>query len=177
MARARVPIKPPAGKGRGCSAGVCLLRRRLPNWTTSARDLLLNSRPAGSKGALMCPYEPHTQLGRTGEGGEHEPGIIATSPDSTDSAGVTVPNEPKHGNADTPVNQTRKPRNTRRTGHNLVVRGIRRDPPDLHKLAQVVASLAADMLEGNTDEQPGLADSETSDTATAATPQEPHQAA
>ncbi|WP_285746317.1 hypothetical protein [Lentzea sp. NBRC 105346] len=37
---------------------------------------------------------------------------------------------------------------------NVVVRGVRRDPPDIRKLARVVASLAADMLGAESGEQP-----------------------
>jgi len=41
-----------------------------------------------------------------------------------------------------------------KAGRNLVVRGVRRDPPDIRKLARVVASLAADMLDNEAGEQP-----------------------
>ena len=40
-----------------------------------------------------------------------------------------------------------------RTGRNLVVRGVRRDPPDMRKLARVIASLAADMAAADAREQ------------------------
>jgi hypothetical protein len=39
-------------------------------------------------------------------------------------------------------------------GRNLVVRGVRRDPPNMRKLARVVASLAASMLAEETGQQP-----------------------
>jgi hypothetical protein len=44
----------------------------------------------------------------------------------------------------------------------LVVRGVRRDPPDIRKLARVVASLAAAMLEDKAGEQPPRAEPDTS---------------
>jgi hypothetical protein len=39
-------------------------------------------------------------------------------------------------------------------GRNLVVRGVRRDPPNVRKLARVVASLAATMLAEESGQQP-----------------------
>lgn len=127
----------------------------------------------------MCPDESHTQHASTSDGGEHEPDTVAKLPHPDDSAGVTVPTEPQPlGNVDTPAKKTRKRGNARRTGHNLVVRGVRRDPPDIHKLAQVIASLAAEMLEDETgDEHSVLADTDASDTATAADQRKPRRAA
>ncbi|WP_277670160.1 hypothetical protein [Saccharomonospora viridis] len=126
----------------------------------------------------MCPDEPHAQHASP-DGGEHEPGNVAKMPHLDDSAGVTVPTEPQpRGNANAPARKTRRQGNARRTGQNLVVRGVRRDPPDIHKLAQVVASLAAEMLEDETDdEQPALADTDASDSATTADQRQPRRAA
>lgn len=59
--------------------------------------------------------------------------------------------------------QSRRRSGAGRTGHNLVVRGVRRDPPDMHKLARVVASLAADMLAAETGEQPPSAEPDAAD--------------
>lgn len=172
------PDQAPVVRAAGDPAGVCPLRRRLPNRPTSARDLPLGSGLAGSKGALMCPDEPHAQHASP-DGGEHEPGNVAKMPHLDDSAGVTVPTEPQpRGNANAPARKTRRQGNARRTGQNLVVRGVRRDPPDIHKLAQVVASLAAEMLEDETDdEQPALADTDASDSATTADQRQPRRAA
>lgn len=117
----------------------------------------------------MCPAEPHAPHA-SNDGGDHEPGNVAKLPHLDDSAGVTVPTEPQpRGNVSPPVRKTRRRGNARHTGRNLVVRGVRRDPPDVHKLAQVVASLAAEMLKDETDvEQSALADTDASDTATTA---------
>lgn len=176
--RVPAPDQAPVVRAAGDPAGVCPLRRRLPNRPTSARDLPLGSGLAGSKGALMCPDEPHAQHAST-DGGEHEPGNVAKLPHVDDSAGVTVPTEPQpRGNASASARKTRRRGNARRTGQNLVVRGVRRDPPDIHKLAQVVASLAAEMLEDETDdEQPALADTDASDSATTADQRQPRRAA
>src|SRR5690606_33027544 len=124
--------------------------------------------------ALMCPDEPDAQHASP-DGGEHEPGNVAKMPHLDDSAGVTVPTEPQpRGNANAPARKTRRQGNARRTGPNPVVRGVRRDPPDSHKLAQVVASLAAEMLEDETDdEQPALADTDASDSTPTADQRQP----
>jgi hypothetical protein len=45
----------------------------------------------------------------------------------------------------------------------LVVRGVRRDPPDIRKLARVVASLAADMLAAESGDQPPRAEQDAAD--------------
>ena len=50
--------------------------------------------------------------------------------------------------------QSRRRGGAGRTGRNLVVRGVRRDPPDMHKLARVIASLAADMAAADPRAQP-----------------------
>jgi hypothetical protein len=47
-------------------------------------------------------------------------------------------------------------------GRNLVVRGVRRDPPNMRKLARVVASLAATMLADETGQQPVRSEPDTS---------------
>ena len=57
--------------------------------------------------------------------------------------------------------QSRRRSGAGRTGRNLVVRGVRRDPPDMRKLARVVASLAADMLAAESGEQPPPAEPDT----------------
>ena len=123
----------------------------------------------------MCPDEPHSQHASTGDTDEREPGTVPKLPYPDDDAGVTVPAErQRRGNVGTSAKKKRKQRNARRTGQNLVVRGVRRDPPDIHKLAQVVASLAADMLENETgDEHSVLTDTDTSNTDTAADQQQP----
>ncbi|MEV6444700.1 hypothetical protein [Amycolatopsis sp. NPDC051716] len=58
--------------------------------------------------------------------------------------------------------QSRRRSGAGRTGRNLVVRGVRRDPPDMHKLARVIASLAADMAAANSREQPPFAEPDAS---------------
>jgi len=50
--------------------------------------------------------------------------------------------------------QSRRRSGVGRTGRNLVVRGVRRDPPDVHKLARVIASLAADMATDSGEQPP-----------------------
>ncbi|MEU0466677.1 hypothetical protein ABZ215_21955 [Amycolatopsis sp. NPDC006131] len=45
----------------------------------------------------------------------------------------------------------------------MVVRGVRRDPPDIHKLARVVASLAADIVAAESGERPPTAKPDTAD--------------
>ncbi|MGA8115669.1 MAG: hypothetical protein WCA46_18575 [Actinocatenispora sp.] len=78
------------------------------------------------------------------------------------------PDQPNNDRADVPApveqqqesstsassSQSRRRSGAGRTGRNLVVRGVRRDPPDIRKLARVVASLAADMVAAETGEQP-----------------------
>lgn len=58
--------------------------------------------------------------------------------------------------------QPRRRSGAGRTGHNLVVRGVRRDPPDMRKLARVIASLAADMVAADSREQPPPAEPDAS---------------
>lgn len=58
-------------------------------------------------------------------------------------------------------------------GRNLVVRGVRRDPPNMRKLARVVASLAASMLAEETGQQPLCSEPD----ATAASPRDDRDAA
>jgi len=74
---------------------------------------------------------------------------------------VPAPVEQQQGNPTTPSRQPRLRSSAGRTGRNLVVRGVRRDPPDIRKLARVVASLAADMLEADSGEQPPPAEPDT----------------
>lgn len=96
----------------------------------------------------MCPDESHPKQDSSDDGGKHDPGNVTKLPYPDDSAGVTVPPEPQpRVNVSTSTKKKHKRGNARRTGQNLVVRGVRRDPPDVHKLAQVLASLAADMVE------------------------------
>ncbi|GAA5102889.1 hypothetical protein [Haloechinothrix salitolerans] len=49
---------------------------------------------------------------------------------------------------------TRRRRRSAPGATNVIVRGERHDPPDAHKLARVMASLAADTGQDETDEQP-----------------------
>lgn len=56
--------------------------------------------------------------------------------------------------ASAPSRQSRWRAGAGRTGRNVVVRGVRRDPPDIRKLARVVASLAADMVAAESGERP-----------------------
>lgn len=56
-------------------------------------------------------------------------------------------------------------------GRNLVVRGVRRDPPNMRKLARVVASLAASMLAEETGQQPAYSEPD----ASAASPRDGHR--
>lgn len=101
----------------------------------------------GTKGALMCA-QPR-------------------NPDQTNDNCADVPAPADQEQQESPVNASnRQPR--RRVGagravRNVVVRGVRRDPPDMHKLARVVACLAADLLQAEASEQtlpaePGAAD-------------------
>lgn len=89
------------------------------------------------------------------------------TPDQTNDDCADVP-APADQEQESPVSApNRQPR--RRVGagravrNNVVVRGVRRDPPDMHKLARVVASLAADLVQAKAGEQtlptePGTAD-------------------
>lgn len=74
----------------------------------------------------------------------HRPDPDSATPETT-SPSIPQPRTPE----DTPPSR----RKTRSSGRNLVVRGVRRDPPDVHKLAQVVASLAEDMVEDDAHER------------------------
>lgn len=70
-------------------------------------------------------------------------------------AEVPAPAEQQQeGAAGTSSKQPRPRSGAGRTGRNLVVRGVRRDPPDMRKLARVIASLAADMVAADSGEQP-----------------------
>ncbi|WP_435583397.1 hypothetical protein [Amycolatopsis thermoflava] len=101
----------------------------------------------GTKGALMCA-QPR-------------------NPDQTNDDCADVPAPADQEQQGSPVNApNRQPR--RRVGagravRNVVVRGVRRDPPDMRKLARVVASLAADLAQAEASEQtlpaePSIAD-------------------
>jgi hypothetical protein len=95
----------------------------------------------GTKGALMCA-QPR-------------------NPDQTNDTAASIPAavELQQGNsANAPNRQPRQRGGASRAGRNLVVRGVRRDPPDIHKLARVVASLAADMLAAESGDQPPRAE-------------------
>jgi hypothetical protein len=100
----------------------------------------------GTKGALMCA-QPR-------------------NPDQTNDTAANIPAavELQQGNsANGPNRQPRQRGGASRAGRNLVVRGVRRDPPDMRKLARVVASLAADLAQAEASEQtlptePGTAD-------------------
>ncbi|WP_158056943.1 hypothetical protein [Saccharomonospora sp. CUA-673] len=48
-----------------------------------------------------------------------------------------------------------------------MVQGVRHDPPDIHMLARVVASLATDMVEKRDELNPATADAADSQPATA----------
>lgn len=83
----------------------------------------------------MCPDEPNRHLGH--DDANQHPNVANRINAGAGSAGVTVPPTARsHSN---------------RTGQNLVLRGVRRDPPDLHKLAEVLASLTTEMLEEETE--------------------------
>lgn len=114
----------------------------------------------------MCPHESHTAHTSVGGGEDHPHDALAKLPPSTDSAGVTVPAEPLPADgADQPNTKPRRRGNAHRTGRNLVVRGIRRDPPETRKLAHVIASLATEMVEDTSD-----ADAEATGAGTDQTP-------
>jgi hypothetical protein len=86
------------------------------------------------------------------------------------------PDQPNNDHADIPApveqqqesptsassRQSRRRSGAGRTGRNLVVRGVRRDPPNVRKLARVVASLAADMVAAESGEQPPSAEPDAS---------------
>lgn len=89
------------------------------------------------------------------------------NPDQTNDDCADVPAPADQEQQGSPVNApNRQPR--RRVGagravRNVVVRGVRRDPPDMRKLARVVASLAADLAQAEASEQtlpaePSIAD-------------------
>lgn len=89
------------------------------------------------------------------------------NPDQTNDNCADVPAPADQEQQESPISApNRQPR--RRVGagravRNVVVRGVRRDPPDMHKLARVVASLAADLVQAKASEQtlpaePGAAD-------------------
>jgi hypothetical protein len=67
------------------------------------------------------------------------------------------------GSTDSGPSKQRRPRiGADGAGRNLVVRGVRRDPPNMHKLARVVASLAASMSAEETGQQPACAEPDAS---------------
>ena len=79
-------------------------------------------------------------------------------------ADLPAPGELQQGSpANAPSRQPRQRGGAGRAGRNLVVRGVRRDPPDIRKLARVVASLAAEMLAAESGDQPPRAESDAAD--------------
>ena len=89
------------------------------------------------------------------------------NPDQTndDCADVPAPahQEQQGSPLNTPNRQPQRRVGAGRPVRNVVVRGVRRDPPDMRKLARVVASLAADLAQAEASEQtlpaePGIAD-------------------
>jgi hypothetical protein len=72
------------------------------------------------------------------------------NPEHANDNRADIPAPAEHEQRETlgsgPSRQPRRRVGAGRAGRNLVVRGVRRDPPDIRKLARVVASLAADML-------------------------------
>ncbi|GAA3432358.1 hypothetical protein GCM10018954_019610 [Kutzneria kofuensis] len=90
----------------------------------------------GTKGALMCA-QPRT-------------------PDQPNDNCADVPapaNQEQESPISAPNRQPRRRVGAGRAVRNVVVRGVRRDPPDMHKLARVVASLAADLVQAEAGEQ------------------------
>jgi hypothetical protein len=79
-----------------------------------------------------------------------------------DDVPAPVELEQRSGPGSAPSGQPRPRAGAGGAGRNLVVRGVRRDPPDIRKLARVVASLAAAMLEDETGGQPPRAEPDTS---------------
>jgi hypothetical protein len=99
----------------------------------------------GSKGALMCtqPHNPEQA--------------------NDNRADVPAPVKQEQGSpSNAPSGQPRPRVAAGRAGRNVVVRGVRRDPPTIRNLARVVASLAADLVENETGEQPPLAEPDSS---------------
>jgi len=91
----------------------------------------------GTKGALMCA-QPR-------------------NPDQANDNAANIPAAvelQQESSANAPSRQPRQSARAGRAGRNLVVRGVRRDPPDIHKLARVVASLAAALLAAESGDQP-----------------------
>jgi hypothetical protein len=76
---------------------------------------------------------------------------------------ATTPQEQQESPTSAPTTRPRPTVHAGKAGRNLVVRGVRRDPPDIRKLARVVASLAAAMAEAATTEEPPRAEPNTSD--------------
>ncbi|GAB3474375.1 hypothetical protein GCM10027521_02730 [Amycolatopsis cihanbeyliensis] len=109
-------------------------------------------RPAGftgTKGALMCaqPHDPEQ------------------ANDNRADVPAPVEQNQQESPGSAPSRQPRRRGSAGRTGRNLVVRGVRRDPPDIRKLARVVASLAAAMSEPESDGQPLPAEQDTAGTS------------
>jgi len=88
------------------------------------------------------------------------------NPDQPNNNHAHVPAPVDDQQQESPTNpssrQSRRRSGAGRTGRNLVVRGVRRDPPDMHKLARVIASLAADMAAADAREQPPPAEPDAS---------------
>jgi hypothetical protein len=82
---------------------------------------------------------------------------------NNDRADVPAPVEQQESSTSASSRQSRRRSGAGRTGRNLVVRGVRRDPPDIRKLARVVANLAADMLAAESGEQPPSAEPDAAD--------------
>lgn len=90
------------------------------------------------------------------------------TPDQSNDNGAEVPapvEQQPESSGSTSSEQSRRRNGAGRAGRNLVVRGVRRDPPDMRKLARVIASLAADMVAADSGEQPPSADPATADTS------------
>lgn len=90
------------------------------------------------------------------------------NPDQADNNCADVPapadQEQQQGSpVSAPSRQPRRRVGASRAVRNVVVRGVRRDPPDMHKLARVVASLAADLAQAEASEQTLPAEPDTPD--------------
>ncbi|MGB3439989.1 MAG: hypothetical protein WBA97_14675 [Actinophytocola sp.] len=99
----------------------------------------------GTKGTLMCA----------------QPRNPDQANDNYVDVSAPADQEQQESPDDTQTRQPRRHVGAGRTVRNVVVRGVRRDPPDTSKLARVVASLAAAMLAVESGEQPALAESDT----------------
>lgn len=101
----------------------------------------------GTKGALMCaqPRNPDQST-------DNRADVPAAADQEQQRSPVNAPNR-----------QPRRRVGAHRTVRHVVVRGVRRDPPDIHKLARVVASLAADIVAAESGERPPTAKPDTAD--------------